>query len=282
MENEVTQDGNMEGSNDVAAVDTTVDQAGTDEAPVAPTEGSEPQADAPAEEGEVEQDFILDENGQKLYPEGKLNKIVQARLAKMAEQKNAAIRDTQEALRNDPVALKQFLADLGVEAPASADQKAEDPMESNAFDSFLASHVPAEHHAHYKALNESLSATIMPHVQALLEEKIGPMLQFIGKQEVKSFASQHPDYQKYSGKIQELVRSGRAKTLEDAYKLVAWEDKMKGAGAAAVKSEQERKSKLAGTPMRRSPGVPGASKPKYTNFREALERKAQQLGMTDL
>ncbi len=278
MENEVQQDGNVESTNEVAAVDSTVEQAGTD-TPVTPTEGSEPQADAPAEEGEVEQDFILGEDGQKLYPEGKLNKIIQARLSKMAEQKNAALRDTQEALRNDPVALKQFLADLGVEAPASADQKAEAPQEADPFDSFLASHVPAEHHAHYKALDESLSAKIMAQVQARLEEKMGPMLSFIGKQEVKSFASQHPDYQKYSGKIQEMVRSGRAKTLEDAYKISAWEDKMKGVGDASVKSEQARKAKLAGTPIRRSPGMPGASKPKFGSFKDALKYNAQKYGM---
>ena len=105
------------------------------------------------------------------------------------------------------------------------------------------------------------------------------MLSFIGKQEVQKFSSAHPDYSRYQGKIQETLNSGRAKTLEDAYKLVAWDDKMKGAGTAAVQGEKSRQSKLAGMPIRKAGGTPGSVKPQYKSLREAAEAAAKQLGM---
>lgn len=279
MENEVTQDGNVESSSEAAPVESTVEQAGSSEAPAAPSESTEAPVQDQGDSGEQVEEFVKDEEGNEYIPRDRVEKVVAARLAKMAEQKNAVVNNVLEAIRTDPETRKLVQEALGVPEAATSDQKAEATPESSAFDSFLASHVPAEHHAHYKAMSESLSATIMPHVQALLEQRIGPMLQFIGKQQVQSFASQHPDYEKYSGKIQDMVRNGRAKTLEDAYKIAAWEDKMKGAGAAAIKAEQARKSKLAGTPIRRASGVPGASKPKFGSFKEALRYNAQKHGM---
>ena len=276
MEEGTQQDGNTQDVSASAPVDTTPDESA---APAASTESSETPAPEAEAKGDEDSDVVLDTEGNKYIPHDRVEKIIASRLAKMAEQKNAAVNNVMEAIRTNPEIRKQVLDELGVAEPASSDQQHPEPEESSAFDQFLAQHVPETHRAHYNGLYDAVGASIMPHVKALLEERLSPMLSFIGKQEINAFASKHPDYGRYAEKIKEAVRSGRFKSLEDAYRALSWDDKMKGAGAAAIQSEQARKAKQAGTPIRRAPGSGGNSKPKFGSIEEALRHHADRLGM---
>ncbi|MCO5759884.1 MAG: hypothetical protein NHG36_00010 [Chromatiaceae bacterium] len=270
------QQPNVDPSTTEQAVDTT--QEGSGAAPTNPPTDTDTGSPKGEESGDQEEGIVTDEAGNKFIPHDRVEKIIAARLAKMAEQKNAAVSDVIEAGRADPGVRKQILEAFGVQEAAASEQVPEEP-EVSEFDSFLESNVPKDHHAHYKAFFDAMDRSIERKLRASLESAVSPILQHIGRSETQRFAKEHKDYDRYAGKIQEAIRSGRAKTLEDAYRLVSYDDHMRGAGASAIKSEADRKAKLAGTPIRRTSGVPGAAKPQFKSFREALEYHAQKQGM---
>lgn len=250
-------------------------EGSTPNAPVsdeAPTNEGQPPA---SEEGEPEIEFVKDEEGNEFIP----RKAFEARLAKLTAQKHDAASQVLEAIKSDPETRGQVLEALGIDPEVLSAPAKTGPQEPTVFEDFLSKNVAPEQHAFHKQYADSVFQTMLPHFEKMLEERMKPVLSHIGKQEVNSFASKHPDYNKYAGKIRELIMSGRAKTPEDAYRIVTWDDKVRGAGAAALKTEKTRQTTLASTPIRKTGGIPGKTTVKPTSLRDAFEKTAKELGM---
>lgn len=241
----------------------------------APEASTTEEATAPAEGGEQEgeSEFVKDDQGNEFIPRA----AFEARLAKMAEQKHNAIGQFVESLRSNPEAKQQVLEALGVKSDATGSQSPEAAPETSQFETWMQQNVQPEYHAHYKQMADAMYQTIMPHIREMYQSELKPILSVLGKQEVQKFATAHPDYGQYKDKINQLITSGRAKSLEDAYKIVAWDNKMKGAGAAALSSENARKAKLANSPIRRAQSSP-AGRQKPGSLREAFEQSAREIG----
>lgn len=252
--------------------------------PTSPVEGSAPETpsnDAPEQppqegvESDEQIEFVKDDQGNEFVP----RKALEARVAKLTEQKHNAINQFLESARNNPEVKQQLLEALGDQEPASSGQDVPESSEPTVFEGWLKENVTPEYHAHYKKMADALFNTIMPHFRREVESKMGPVLSFMGKQQVDRFAASHPDYKKYQGEIHKAVQSGRFKTLEDAYKALSYDDKIKGAGASAIQSEKQRQSRLANNPVKRFGGTPPASKQRPGSLGEALRQSAKELGL---
>jgi len=128
------------------------------------------------------------------------------------------------------------------------------------------------------AFADAIGETLLPQLQAMVEERLGPMVSYIGKQEVNSFVSSHPDAKGYLPELQKLVSSGRARSLQDAYAIASFGKKVQGAGAAAIKANAARQVKVNATPVRGAVGnqVDTTGQPK--TFREALAMAQKRIG----
>lgn len=235
---------------------------------------------AVAETGDSELEYVKDDlTGQEYIP----RTAFEARIAKLTAQKHeageAAIKSFLENPDSNPEVKQQLMERLGIKAPDAPTGAENAAPQSDEWDGFLKGNVSPEYHSLYTGLGNAMFSRMLPEIEKMLEARVTPMISFIGKQQVNSFKTSHADFPRYERKIQEYVKTGRAKNLEDAYALASYEDKVKGAGAAAVRAEKERKAKLASNPSRRTPGVPGQSQYKPKNLRDAFEQTAKKLGM---
>lgn len=277
MENTQPQGGEIpnetagEVENSAPAEDVSGDQTG--EAPADDQNGADGQPQEVGEEGEAN-DFVKDDEGNEYIP----RKAFEARIAKLTAQKHDAVGQLLEAVNSSPEAKQKILEALGVSGSADSEQ-ADDTgaPENSPFLQYLEKSVSKEYHDHYKGMADALYAEITPRMQKMYMDALKPVLSYIGKQQVDNFEKSVPDYGKYAPKIQEMVASGRAKTLQDAYILASHDDKIKGVGASAVKSEKARVQKLASSPIRKSPGVSANGPRKYASMREAMEDAYRKL-----
>lgn len=241
-----------------------------------PSEGTTPQdANPVAEEGDQELEVVKDDQGNEFIPKA----AFEARIAKLTAQKHNAAAQLIEAIKTNPEVKQQFEEALGhpisTESQDAAEPESDGPTP---FEGWLDSaQIPAEVRPHYKNMAESLFGTFMPHFQREIQNAIKPLLSVVGQQHVEKFASSNPDFNQYKGEIQKIMASGRAKTLEDAYKIASWDKKIKGAGTSAIQQEKARQAKLAATPVRKAQGNP-ASQRKPANLAEAFRLKAEQIG----
>ena len=253
-----TPDENAQGANsgETSPAD---DNAGTGEE-VSPDEQAEGDEDA----------FIKDENGKEFISKEAFEK----RVAKLSAQKNDA-RSLLESIRTDPLIREEFIKSLNQEGQRASSSN--DEVEPSTFDKWV-SPFPPEHQAHYRGLMEAISPIFEKFVKSELDRAIKPVMSWIGESRVKSFASENKDYAKYEPKIAEIMSSGRAKTLEDAYKIASYETRLKSVTQAGAKQEAFRREK-ARTPF----GGKGQQTfrtegKKPDNLKDSIRKAAEQVG----
>lgn len=221
------------------------------------------------DEGEaVEDQFVKGEDGKEYISK----EAFMARINKLSAQKNEA-KTLLEAIKTDPKVREEFLeAVKGEERSTPQD----DSQELPAFEQFLAP-LPPEHQAHYRNFAKAMASEFESYVKNELRQAMKPVMSYIGESKVKSFASQTKDFGTYQKQVMELVNSNPKLSLEQAYKIASYEDKIKGAKVVGSKEEQERRMKLASNPAVRSSGGSNARvKPK--SLMEALQMAGKETG----
>ncbi len=200
----------------------------TSNAATQPTGESAAPAEHNPEANESSEEFVKDDEGNEYIP----RKAFEARLAKMAEQKHNAQASFIESIKSDPAVRQEFMQALGIQPQAAQPEADPTPKEPSAFDQWAAS-LPAEHQAHYRGLKDSFMAEVKSEMQAALDAVVSPILSHIGSEKISTFAKTNPDYDRYAPIVKEIILSGRAKNVEDAYILASHKDKIKGVSAAA-------------------------------------------------
>lgn len=272
-------DENIEGGSDVVepAGDVEVGSGEEQTAPETPAEGQEvaegQEGAAEAPEGETEE-AVKDENGEEFIP----RKAFDARIAKLTAQKHNAISEFLTAAQNDPTVKAQLQEALGITPAATADKDDGPDPDVAPLMNFLEKNVSPEHREHYTQFGDALATTLSAKFERMVEQRLNPMVQYIGKQEVSAFTRQYPDAKAIMPKLQQMVSGGRARNLEDAYTLATAESRIKGAGASALNAEKARAQKIAGSPINRRPQPSTKTTPKFTNIAEALAYQAKQMG----
>lgn len=234
-------------------------------------EGQEVSEEAP--EGDTEE-TVKDENGDEFVP----RKAFEARIAKLTAQKHNAISEFLTAAQNDPTVKAQLQEALGI-TPAATEDKDDGPDPDVApLMNFLEKNVSPEHREHYTQFGDALATTLTAKMERMVEKRLNPMVQYIGKQEVSSFTTRFPDAKQIMPKLQQMVSGGRARNLEDAYTLATAEARIKGAGASALNAEKARAQKIAGSPINKRPQQSMTVKPKFNSLAEAMAYAAKQTG----
>jgi hypothetical protein len=256
------------------------------EAPTDNVSGGSAQADAKSTEtseqnvqdNEGEQEFIKDEEGNEYIP----RKAFEARIAKLTQQKHDARQQVLESLRSDPTFKKEFMESLNLGDNRA--ESSEDTDEPTPFEKFV-SPLPQEHQSFYRNMAGAIAQEFEGYLEGVLDkfkqEHISPIMGWIGEEKVKTFSAANKDYAKYQSKIYDIMKNGRAKSIEDAYVLASYEDKMKGAQNVGAKGEAERRDKLTRTPISKSSaGGMATRNGKPFGLREALEKAGAELGYT--
>lgn len=243
-----------------------------------PDDGSQGSAqDGAVDEGNTDDGFVTGPDGKKYIPQ----EAFDARIAKLTAQKNDA-RSLLESIKNDPNVRKEFLESLNIGEQSG--NSSEDSDEPTPFEQFLAP-LPQEHQAHYRNMAQAMATEFTGYVQTMLDqfkkENLTPLMTYVGQEKLKSFAATNKDFNKYERQIAKIMDEGRAKSVEDAYKLASFEDKMKSVFSAGQKEELERRNKLNRTPSagQNSGGV-NTRNSKPFSLREALNKAGMEHGYT--
>lgn len=222
-------------------------------------------------DGEQESEFVKDSDGNEYIPK----KAFEERLAKLTAQKYDAKSALLESIKSDPAAKAEIMAALGLNQTDNTDQTKES-SEPTMFQKWLAP-LPPEHQAHYQGLVEAIAPDFESFVKEEIKNALAPYASYIGEQKVQSFAATNKDFGQYKSKIQEIMSSGRARTLEDAYVLASHEDKLKGVSAAVRSSEDQRRQQMQ-APSNGRPNQSGNFKQKPGSLRDALRQAARETG----
>lgn len=248
------------------------DSGASNGAPIDNTQGGT--QDGAADEGTADNDgFVTGPDGKKYIPEEAFN----ARISKLTAQKNEA-RELLETIKNDPNVRKEFLESLNIGDQSG--KSSEDSEEPTPFESFLAP-LPQEHQAHYRNMAQAMASEFTGYVQNYVKEQLAPLMGWVGEEKLSRFASTQKDFGKYEKQVSKIMQEGRARNVEDAYKLASFEDKIKSVYSAGQKEEVERRNKLNRMPSagQNSGGV-NTRNSKPMTLRESLERAGQQHGYT--
>lgn len=229
--------------------------------------------------GSDEDGVVTDDQGRKYIP----YEAFQARIDKLSAQKNET-RDLLESIKNDPNIRKQFLESLNIgEQPRDSSDEANEPTP---FEQFLAP-LPQDHQAHYRNMAQAMAQEFSAYAEGLLEafkkEHLSPIMSWIGEEKVNRFSQTNKDFGKYQQNIMKIMQEGRARTVEDAYKLASFEDKMKSTFSAGKKEEVDRRSKLNRAPITGSNNSGGGNtrNGKPMSLRDALAKAGADNGYTD-
>lgn len=245
-------------------------------------QGSENQdQNVSGDEGEQDE-FIKDEDGNEYIP----RKAFEARLAKLTAQKHDTgnARDVVlEALRSDPTFKKEFMDSLNIGGESAA--SSEESNEPSPFETFVAP-LPKEHQAFYRGFAGAMASEVESYFKSQLDafkkEMIDPIKAHIGQEKLNNFAKSNKDFGKYQAKVAELMDSGRAKNVEDAFILASHADRIKQVHNAGAKEEQDRRQKLARAPIA-GRGMSGGNQTRGNSkmgLREALEKAGAEMGYT--
>lgn len=265
-----------EGGNESSASGLEAPDAGSEQGGTGESGSSEGQAQSGGGESsgvgdEGNESFIKGDDGKDYIP----REAFEARIAKLTSQKNEA-RGLLDSLRNDPVIRKEFLESLNLEEkrPISSNEH----QEPTAFDKWIAP-LPPEHQAHYKGLVEAIAPQFEDYVQAQIAEVMKPITSWIGEQKVSGFAKSNPDFAKYERTVAKIVMDGRAKSIEDAYKIASYEDRLKNVAGSGAKAEATRRDKLNRTPIAGKSQTSVQIAPKKPNgLKGALEKAWADMG----
>ncbi len=276
MADEVIDSGSSvdSGTGGASLPESNVQDSGAQDAPVDGSQGGE--QNAPADEGGQGDEFVKGEDGQEYIP----RKAFEARLAKLTAQKNEGqtARELLESIKNDPVVRKEFMESLNI--GESRTNSSEESNEPTPFEKFLAP-LPQEHQAHYRNMGQAFADEFKPFVESYVKEQLGPIMGWIGQEKLRNFSQTNKDFGKYERDVAKIMQEGRARSVEDAYKLASFEDKMKSVFNAGQKGESERRNKIASVPSsgRNSGGVTVKGN-KPMSLRDALNKAGQELGYT--
>jgi hypothetical protein len=225
---------------------------------------------------------VKDDEGNEYVPRAKYDALAKGVSSRVGKVKASAMQELLSEAQSDPAVAEQLRQAIGVQPSAKAAETPKDDVAQNLpILSWLDKNkIAPELRPHYVEWADALGQTLLPQLQAMVEERLSPMLSYIGKQEVSSFTSSHPDAKAMMPQLQQIISSGRARTLADAYVLHSHAAKIKGAGVAAVKTEKARQAKLTSTPIKRGAGIPGKTERTPETLRDMLEMTAREKGFS--
>jgi hypothetical protein len=238
-------------------------------------EGTEQGTETGDEGGEEQDAFIKDKDGKEFISREAFEK----RVAKLTAQKHEGsdAKSLLEAIRTDPVIREDFIKSLNLEA-SRTDAPKDEIDEPTSFDKFLAP-LPPEYQAHYRGFMQAISPVFEGYMQKLVQDQIGPIRSWIGETKVRDFAKSNPDYARYESQVAEIISTGRAKSLEDAYKIASFEARLKGASNAGAKAEADRRAKLSKAPLTGKDRGSLQTKDRAPNsLRDAIMKAASETG----
>lgn len=214
---------------------------------------------------------VTDDNGKKFWPE----EAVMARIAKLTSQKHNAEAELLESIKTNPEIRKKLQDALQIgEESATSSEESEGPTP---FEEFLAP-LPSEHQAVYRNMGKAMASEFESYVQDSLKEALAPIMNWIGESKLNQFSQTNKDFDKYKGQIQEIMSNGRAKTVEDAYKIATYEDKLRGVSASGARQEADRQKKMSAAPVAGRNSGGGNLKTGVKSLSDALERAGRETG----
>jgi len=224
--------------------------------------------------GEDENLAVEGEDGKKYIP----YEAFKARIDALTAKKYGSRETFLEALDKDPDFAKTVAEKLNGGASATPSKESGEPTP---FEKFLAP-LPPQHQAHYRGMIGAVAQEFEGYVNEYVKEQLGPIMDYIGKSKVENFARQNKDFGKYQKSVETIMREGRAKSIEDAFILASYEDRIKNVRQAGAKEEQERRQKIVRAPVGgRSAGGAVTKDGKVLDRRAALLKAAEEAGYTD-
>lgn len=233
--------------------------------------------DSTGDEGNDQDGIVTDENGKKFWPE----EAVMARINKLTSQKHNADAELLEAIKTNPDIRKKFQEALQLgEESATSSEESEGPTP---FEQFLAP-LPQEHQAHYRGLFGAFAKELEGYMEQQLEsfksQHVAPLMSWVGQEKVRSFAQTNKDFPRYQSQVRDILEAGRAKSVEDAFILASYGDRMKGAQAAGAKQEANRQTKISRASITSRSAGGSSTKTQPVTLREALEQANKDIGYT--
>ena len=250
------QNDNEGGATEGASQDGQLSQDGSGSENSSQEEGAEGQQ---ASGGESLEDIeVVEKDGKRYIPQEAFEK----RIAKIVAQRNEA-RTILESIKNDPNVRREFMQTLSSEAENNSSNSdgesnsggdngaaAGEASQPTAFKQFLGT-IPAEHHdfytRHAQALGSEVESYVSRQLETFFKKNIAPLKEYVGQSTVSEFAKKNPDFGKHERAIAETMR--RKPTLEEAYILQTWKDKVKAAQNGSAKNDAVRKAQQARNPI---------------------------------
>lgn len=156
-----------------------------------------------------------------------------------------------ESAKTDPAAKQQLAEMFGVaQQPAQAPQPSASP-----FQEFLQKSVDPQMHPHYDGFARAISSEL----ESFIEERMAPVMAYIGQSRLKEVESKNPDFQKFQPQVAEFMKKHPTLDPEEALAIAAYKDRLKSAALSGQKKEQQRQQSISKTPVTRTPGAPGST-----------------------
>ena len=205
-------------------------------------------------EGKKEDDIetIKNDEGEEFVPK----KAFLARVAKLTSQRHEETDKASEAqsqaaktsqllneIRSNPETRRQFAEAVAPEAPKA-------PRE-NKFQTYMAT-VPQNQRESVQGLSTAIISEVASFISDKLDgmtKQIEPLRTALGKSAVDQFYATVKDAKQYEDKIADMMETGRAKNIADAYTLASHGDQFSKGKAVGGKDANLRNQKLGKTPV---------------------------------
>jgi len=237
---------------------------------------TEEDQEAQSDEGQKDADPTeeIEQDGKKyVSAEG-----IQKRIDKLVAERNDA-RGLIDNLKNDPDARQKFVEALGDSLPTK-DSSPKEPNEPSPTEKWLSNIGDKDHKSFYTGQMAAIGEELEAFIEKKFEEKLNPIMSHIGETKLSTFSAGVKDFGKYEVAVSKRMRNTPGLTVEDAYKLESYNDKVKSSRLAGQKSETTRKQKL-NTPISKSPGGNKSGEKPAKSFDEAFNRNWEKLGFGD-
>ena len=219
----------------VTQVEPKVEEAVADEVSGVPKDN---EGTTPASEGdEKEPEVVKDESGNEFVPK----KAFEARIARLTAQKNEGAKATEvlQMLRDNPDVRQQFIEEL-----RGNQKRQEDPASkrSSAVSEYVSTLAEADRPA-VRSFVKAIGSEIQDYVDGSLKslkqelvESMSPLRRAIGEGAVEKFFSKIPEAAAYKEQIRDLLNDNPKLTLEQAFKVSAYDDRAKQSRVSVTKS----------------------------------------------
>lgn len=166
--------------------------------------------------------------------------------------KRKTLESVVEGIKNDPMLRQQFLDTMN-EGKDVATPSQPTPQEPTLYDQFLGA-LPTPEAKNYtsglvRAIAPQFEQFVQTEIAAAIKQHVTPLMAAYGETALQSFYQKNPTASKYEGKIANIMRSKPGTTVEDAYKLAAFDDIVKGVRTTGAKEEQKRQQTFKRTPV---------------------------------